>query len=114
MLKLSLVEVSRSNFAKGNGGKSCFLVHMLVEFDVRSKSGPRDRLPHSCVRRNEMLTRAGLQFPKPVKTGTTIAGVVFKDGIVLGADTRATEVWWQIRCVALRLDACLHIVEDAR
>jgi len=27
-------------------------------------------------------------MPKPVKTGTTIAGVVFADGIVLGADTR--------------------------
>ncbi|XP_075907677.1 proteasome 20S subunit beta 13a [Nelusetta ayraudi] len=30
------------------------------------------------------------QAPKPLKTGTTIAGVVFKDGVVLGADTRAT------------------------
>lgn len=29
-------------------------------------------------------------MPKPVKTGTTIAGVVFADGVVLGADTRAT------------------------
>lgn len=28
--------------------------------------------------------------PKPMKTGTTIAGVVYKDGVVLGADTRAT------------------------
>jgi 20S proteasome subunit beta 2 len=26
-----------------------------------------------------------------MKTGTTIAGIVFKDGVVLGADTRATE-----------------------
>ena len=25
-----------------------------------------------------------------MKTGTTIAGAVFKDGVVLGADTRAT------------------------
>lgn len=31
-----------------------------------------------------------LKPPKPMKTGTTIAGVVFKDGVVLGADTRAT------------------------
>jgi len=30
----------------------------------------------------------GYTMPKPVKTGTTIAGVVFADGIVLGADTR--------------------------
>uniref|UniRef100_A0A3Q4N4P6 Proteasome 20S subunit beta 13a n=1 Tax=Neolamprologus brichardi TaxID=32507 RepID=A0A3Q4N4P6_NEOBR len=32
----------------------------------------------------------GGKTPKPMKTGTTIAGVVFKDGVVLGADTRAT------------------------
>ena len=32
-----------------------------------------------------------MRVPKAVKTGTTIAGVVFKDGVVLGADTRATE-----------------------
>uniref|UniRef100_A0A3Q4NBS9 Proteasome subunit beta n=1 Tax=Neolamprologus brichardi TaxID=32507 RepID=A0A3Q4NBS9_NEOBR len=32
----------------------------------------------------------GGNTPKPMKTGTTIAGVVFKDGVVLGADTRAT------------------------
>lgn len=25
-----------------------------------------------------------------MKTGTTIAGIIFKDGVVLGADTRAT------------------------
>ena len=31
-------------------------------------------------------------FPKAKKTGTTIAGIIFKDGVVLGADTRATEV----------------------
>ncbi|KAG7453428.1 proteasome subunit beta type-7-like [Solea senegalensis] len=30
------------------------------------------------------------QKPKPMKTGTTIAGVVFKDGVILAADTRAT------------------------
>ncbi|XP_064395665.1 proteasome subunit beta type-7-like [Halichondria panicea] len=42
-------------------------------------------------KRNEGLRRSGVTFPKPVKTGTTIAGCVFKDGVVLGADTRATE-----------------------
>uniref|UniRef100_A0A8C5SY68 Proteasome subunit beta n=1 Tax=Laticauda laticaudata TaxID=8630 RepID=A0A8C5SY68_LATLA len=35
--------------------------------------------------------RKGLRLPAARKTGTTIAGVVYKDGIVLGADTRATE-----------------------
>eukprot|EP00731_Ephydatia_muelleri_P024863 Em0016g1134a len=40
--------------------------------------------------RNELLRRSGVTFPTPVKTGTTIAGIVFKDGVILGADTRAT------------------------
>jgi len=42
------------------------------------------------VRRNAMLARAGAAMPRAKKTGTTIVGVVYKDGIVLGADTRAT------------------------
>lgn len=43
------------------------------------------------VRRNALLERNGLKGPTARKTGTTIAGIVFKDGVVLGADTRATE-----------------------
>ncbi|KAJ1146255.1 hypothetical protein NDU88_012533 [Pleurodeles waltl] len=46
-------------------------------------------------RRNALLeaefTEKGHQLPAARKTGTTIVGLVFKDGIVLGADTRATE-----------------------
>eukprot|EP00538_Stauroneis_constricta_P001105 CAMPEP_0119573294 /NCGR_PEP_ID=MMETSP1352-20130426/45048_1 /TAXON_ID=265584 /ORGANISM="Stauroneis constricta, Strain CCMP1120" /LENGTH=290 /DNA_ID=CAMNT_0007622981 /DNA_START=198 /DNA_END=1070 /DNA_ORIENTATION=+ len=42
--------------------------------------------------RNRML--GGMQgsekLPKPMKTGTTIVGMLYKDGVVLGADTRAT------------------------
>ncbi|XP_006614138.1 proteasome subunit beta type-7 [Apis dorsata] len=41
--------------------------------------------------RNNFLIKKGFQAPKAVKTGTTIAGVVYKDGIVLGGDTRSTE-----------------------
>lgn len=40
---------------------------------------------------NEMLIKNGFKEPKSIKTGTTIVGIVFKDGVVLGADTRATE-----------------------
>ena len=29
-------------------------------------------------------------MPRATKTGTTIVGVIYKDGVVLGADTRAT------------------------
>lgn len=31
-----------------------------------------------------------MKGPTPWKTGTTIAGIIFKDGVVLGADTRST------------------------
>eukprot|EP00180_Rhodochaete_pulchella_P004751 Plantae.Rhodophyta-Rhodochaete_pulchella.ctg9527.p1 GENE.Plantae.Rhodophyta-Rhodochaete_pulchella.ctg9527~~Plantae.Rhodophyta-Rhodochaete_pulchella.ctg9527.p1 ORF type:complete len:294 (+),score=44.93 Plantae.Rhodophyta-Rhodochaete_pulchella.ctg9527:69-884(+) len=40
--------------------------------------------------RNAALAERGYAVPKPLKTGTTIVGVVFKDGVVLGADTRST------------------------
>ncbi|CAL8396169.1 unnamed protein product [Gadus morhua 'NCC'] len=42
--------------------------------------------------RNAVLGRLleGSPPPRPVKTGTTISGMVFRDGVVLGADTRAT------------------------
>ncbi len=39
--------------------------------------------------RNSKLQKKGMQI-KTTKTGTTIVGVVFKDGVILGADTRAT------------------------
>lgn len=42
------------------------------------------------VKRNAYLEAKGYKAPLTKKTGTTIAGVMFKDGIVLGADTRAT------------------------
>ncbi|OQS06430.1 proteasome subunit beta type-7 [Thraustotheca clavata] len=44
------------------------------------------------VRRNEMVLAGDGEKPKfrVQKTGTTIVGVVYKDGVVLGADTRST------------------------
>jgi len=46
------------------------------------------------TKRNEMImTKFGSQsstLPKAWKTGTTIVGILFADGVVLGADTRAT------------------------
>ncbi|XP_066531034.1 proteasome 20S subunit beta 13a [Hoplias malabaricus] len=44
--------------------------------------------------------------PKPLKTGTTIAGVVYKDGVVLGADTRATSS----EVVADKMCAKIHYI----
>eukprot|EP00461_Guttulinopsis_vulgaris_P004838 UN04840 len=40
--------------------------------------------------RNEYLRQHGQEAPKAMKTGTTICGVVYPGGVVLGADTRAT------------------------
>ncbi|KAI9226257.1 MAG: proteasome subunit beta type-7 [Piptocephalis tieghemiana] len=40
--------------------------------------------------RNAALAAAGTKPPTATSTGTTIVGLIFKDGIVLGADTRAT------------------------
>jgi len=43
------------------------------------------------VKRNAFLANsAHMTFPKATKTGTTICGAVFKGGVVVGADTRAT------------------------
>ncbi|PVU87565.1 hypothetical protein BB561_006287 [Smittium simulii] len=42
------------------------------------------------ARRNQALEAKGQIMPKATKTGTTIVGLVYKDGVVLGADTRAT------------------------
>uniref|UniRef100_A0A3Q3IGU4 Proteasome subunit beta n=1 Tax=Monopterus albus TaxID=43700 RepID=A0A3Q3IGU4_MONAL len=37
------------------------------------------------------LSELGYKAPSARKTGTTIAGIVYKDGVILGADTRATD-----------------------
>ncbi|KAL9257872.1 Proteasome subunit beta type-7-A-like protein [Drosera capensis] len=42
-------------------------------------------------KRNDMLLKKGVQMPPFRKTGTTIVGLIFQDGVILGADTRATE-----------------------
>ncbi|WCJ38594.1 Proteasome subunit beta type-7 [Euphorbia peplus] len=41
-------------------------------------------------RRNGMLAEKGHKSPSFTKTGTTIVGLIFQDGVILGADTRAT------------------------
>eukprot|EP00124_Ichthyophonus_hoferi_P004667 Ihof_evm4s543 gene=Ihof_evmTU4s543 len=40
--------------------------------------------------RNSMLENLGAKMPTATKTGTTIVGIIYKDGVLLGADTRAT------------------------
>ncbi|XP_009765488.1 proteasome subunit beta type-7-A [Nicotiana tabacum] len=55
--------------------------------DVPQKGG----FSFDLCRRNEMLVNKGLRSPSFLKTGTTIVGLIFQDGVILGADTRATE-----------------------
>lgn len=40
--------------------------------------------------RNGLLAKRGLACPRTIKTGTTTVGMIFADGVVLGADTRST------------------------
>jgi 20S proteasome subunit beta 2 len=42
------------------------------------------------VLRNLALTQNGFTEPRHTSTGTTIVGVKWKNGVILGADTRAT------------------------
>jgi 20S proteasome subunit beta 2 len=45
----------------------------------------------NALRNQQLLAMPGSgSLPTPKKTGTTIVGMVYKDGVVLGADTRAT------------------------
>ncbi|PON64351.1 Small GTP-binding domain containing protein [Parasponia andersonii] len=52
---------------------------------------PKGGFSFDLCRRNAMLLEKGVKQPSYRKTGTTIVGLVFQDGVVLGADTRATE-----------------------
>ncbi|KAI8848381.1 proteasome subunit beta type-7 [Chytridium lagenaria] len=52
---------------------------------------PRGGFNFENYARNELLLNKGMKMPKATSTGTTIVGCLYKDGLVLGADTRATE-----------------------
>ncbi|XP_065879110.1 proteasome subunit beta type-7-A-like [Euphorbia lathyris] len=58
-----------------------------LALDVPAKGG----FNFDLCRRNDMLGKKGANPPSFRKTGTTIVGIVFQDGVILGADTRATE-----------------------
>ncbi|CAF2005584.1 hypothetical protein HID58_076803 [Brassica napus] len=66
-------------------GQFCRMSQSTV--DVPPKGG----FSFDLCKRNDMLIQKGLKAPSFLKTGTTIVGLIFKDGVILGADTRATE-----------------------
>jgi len=51
---------------------------------------PKPGFSFENCKRNAFLAGAGFKPPKMTKTGTTICAVIFKDGVILGADTRST------------------------
>lgn len=53
-------------------------------------AAPASGFNYELVRRNAQLAASGVKLPRTLKTGTTICGVVYRDGVVLGADTRST------------------------
>lgn len=60
-----------------------------MAFEALNES--RGGFDFSNCKRNAALSAAGMKVKAAMKTGTTICGVVFDGGVVLGADTRATE-----------------------
>jgi 20S proteasome subunit beta 2 len=62
-----------------SGGKT-------VDADIE----PCDAFDFSNVARNIALVDCGMKPPKTTSTGTTIVGICFKDGVLMGADSRAT------------------------
>mmetsp|Transcript_8750 Transcript_8750/g.12953 ORF Transcript_8750/g.12953 Transcript_8750/m.12953 type:complete len:277 (+) Transcript_8750:78-908(+) len=59
----------------------------MVDMKKENKGG----FDFSNFRRNDMMMKQHkIKMPTATKTGTTICGVVYNGGVVLGADTRAT------------------------
>lgn len=76
------------------------LVLEIVEGNSCAITGSFHLQLFSSVLRNETLLSNGFKLPNVVKTGTTICGVIYKDGVVLGCDTRTTigRVVWEKCC----------------
>jgi hypothetical protein len=61
---------------------------------------------HENCKRNQFLADKGFAAPKVTKTGTTICGIIFKDGIVLGADTLGGDSPMSMSCTQLSTSMC--------
>jgi len=60
------------------------------KFEIPPNLSQKGGFSFDYSRRNDGLSNLGLKAPHAMKTGTTIVGIIYKDGIVLGADTRST------------------------
>jgi len=70
---------------------SLSVVYQVLEANMSVDVFRKGGFDFSNARRNAFLAGKGMPLPKATSTGTTIVGCVYKDGVVLGADTRATE-----------------------
>ncbi|KAK4842333.1 hypothetical protein QYF36_019766 [Acer negundo] len=89
----SIREIHRTDFSPIVASSSS-LVRFCVKFKM-SKAAvlelpPSGGFSFDLCRRNDMLSKKGHKSPSYFKTGTTIVGLIFQDGVILGADTRAT------------------------
>eukprot|EP01036_Dinobryon_divergens_P023837 gene23838-32224_t len=67
--------------------------HSSKAFEEQNKSQSQGGFAFDLYNRNARLLSnalSGSKLPSAWKTGTTIVGILYKDGVVLGADTRAT------------------------
>lgn len=71
-------------------GKQSSIPHELEQLTQSNQGGFNFELYARNQRIEQLAAQSGGRLPTPMKTGTTICGLVYKDGIVLGADTRAT------------------------
>ncbi|KAI3713873.1 hypothetical protein L1987_72460 [Smallanthus sonchifolius] len=66
------------------------LDHRYQKMLIEARDVPNLGFNFDLYSRNDMLTKKGLKPPGYLKTGTTIVGLIYKEGVSLGADTRAT------------------------
>ncbi|THU61578.1 hypothetical protein C4D60_Mb07t24800 [Musa balbisiana] len=97
----SSVRIGQLNYRVGSNSSIQGLIRLASLDDLAFPAEPmaqfaadaptRGGFSFDLCQRNEMLLKKGNQLPNFRKTGTTIVGLVFEDGVILGADTRATE-----------------------
>ncbi|RUS25449.1 proteasome subunit beta type-7 [Jimgerdemannia flammicorona] len=86
MVHLITRSIRATSFACPSSRNSTRLSTMAMKYSL-----PKSGFNFDNVQRNMALESKGIRPPKATSTGTTIVGIIFKDGVVLGADTRSTE-----------------------
>jgi 20S proteasome subunit beta 2 len=89
MLGLNRLSKGIDGFELATAPHSKFVQHNQSPLEDHELEGGFDFGLHQ---RNSFLkAEMGMKTPKTTKTGTTIVGIIYANGVILGADTRATE-----------------------